>query len=195
MRKKNEPYTCPVDVIPEPKDHTHYVGYRTEDNSNILVGMKVVNKSPNSLPTRATEGSAAMDIRAWCNNEAFQGDGADWDEESKCIRIFSGGRALIHTGLYFAVPRGYVMDVRPRSGLALKNGITVLNTPGTIDPDYNGELGVILANFSNEPFEVRTGDRIAQILLHKIETLPLQEVDELEQTERGDGGFGHSGVK
>ena len=133
MKKKNEPYTCPVDVFPATPENAHYVGYTLEEKPGVLLGMKVVNKSPNDLPTKATEGSAAMDVRAWCINEAFQGDGADWDEESKCVRIFSGGRALIHTGLYFEIPKGYVMDVRPRSGLALKNGVTVLNTPGTID--------------------------------------------------------------
>ena len=189
-RKNNVPETCPVDVFPENK---HYVAYDVENNSSCGIFMKVVNKSPNSLPTKATEGSAAMDVRAWCENENFMADGAEWDEESKCIRIFSGGRALIHTGLYFEVPEGYEMQVRPRSGLAIKNGIQV--HLGTLDSDYRGELGIIMYNFSNEPFEVHTGDRIAQIVINKVEKAQLQEVDELSTTERGDGGFGHSGIK
>lgn len=171
----------------------HYVAYDVENNPHCGIFMKVVNKSPNELPTRVTEGSAAMDVRAWCQNENFMADGADWDEESKCIRIFSGGRALIHTGLYFEVPEGYEMQVRPRSGLAIKNGIQV--HLGTLDSDYRGELGVIMYNFSSEPFEVHTGDRIAQVVINKIEKVQLQEVDELSETDRADGGFGHSGIK
>lgn len=192
MKKKSEkPETCPVDLFPS----THYVAYDENNNPGHGIFMKVVNKSPNSLPTRATEGSAAMDVRAWCQNENFMADGAEWDEESKCIRIFSGGRALIHTGLYYELPKGYVMQVCSRSGLAIKNGIQVLNSPGLLDSDYRGELGVILINFSDEPFEVHTGDRIAQIMITKYETLEQKEVEELSETDRADGGFGHSGVK
>lgn len=132
MKKKSEPYTCPVDVLP-PSNNTHFVAYDVNNNPNLGVCMKVVNKSPNDLPTRATEGSAAMDVRAWCQNENFMADGAEWDEKSKCIRIFSGGRALIHTGLYFEIPQNYVLQVCSRSGLAIKSGIQVYNAPGLLD--------------------------------------------------------------
>lgn len=187
-KKKNEPYTCPVDLLPTTPIHTDSV---LNDVKNKI---KVINKSPNDLPTYATPGSAGMDVRAWVQNEAFMGDGADWDEESKCIRIFSGGRALIHTGLYFELPEGYVLQVCPRSGLAIKNGITITNAPGLLDSDYRSELGVILMNTSSEPFEVRTGDRIAQIMITKYEQVSFEEVNKLEQTSRT-GGFGSTGVK
>lgn len=179
----------------EELEKTHYVAYDVENDRHCGVFMKVVNKSPNELPTRVTEGSAAKDVRAWCQNENFMADKAEWDEESKCVRIFSGGRALIHTGLYYEIPKGYVMQVCSRSGLAIKNGVQVLNAPGLLDSDYRGELGVILVNLSDEPFEVRTGDRIAQIMITRCENIEQKEVDELSTTERGDGGFGHSGVK
>lgn len=189
MKKNNKPYTCPVDVLPPTPIH---MDSALNDVKNKI---KVVNKSPNELPTRVDEGSSGMDVRAWCRNENFMGDGADWDEENKCIRIFSGGRAAIPTGLYFELPKGYEIQVRPRSGLAIKNGISVLNTPGTIDESFRGEVCVILVNFSNEPFEIHTGERIAQLVIQKVEKVQLEEVDELSETERGDGGFGHSGVK
>ena len=105
------------------------------------------------------------------------------------------GRILIPTGLFIAIPEGYEMQVRPRSGLALKKGITVLNTPGTIDADYTGEIGVILINQSNTPFIINDGDRIAQMVITKVEHPVFCEVEELTETERGDGGFGHTGVK
>jgi len=104
-------------------------------------------------------------------------------------------RKLIPTGLYIALPPGYEAQVRPRSGLALKKGITVLNSPGTVDADYRGELGVLLINLSNETFIVNDGERIAQMVIAKHETADLIEVEELDQTERGEGGYGHTGVK
>ena len=104
-------------------------------------------------------------------------------------------RKLIHTGLYMALPKGYEAQVRPRSGLALKHGITVLNTPGTIDADYRGELGVVLVNLSNEDFVINDGERIAQMVIAKHETAEFIEVEELDETERGAGGYGHTGKK
>jgi dUTP pyrophosphatase len=104
-------------------------------------------------------------------------------------------RRLIPTGLHIALPQGYEAQVRPRSGLALKHGITVLNTPGTIDADYRGEIGVVLINLSNEPFTVNDGERIAQMVIAKHETATFVEVETLDETERGQGGYGHTGVK
>jgi dUTP pyrophosphatase len=104
-------------------------------------------------------------------------------------------RRLVPTGLYMALPEGYEAQVRPRSGLALKHGITVLNTPGTIDADYRGEVGVVLVNLSNEPFSIEPGERIAQMVIAKYEQVELEEVEILDETERGAGGYGHSGTK
>ena len=104
-------------------------------------------------------------------------------------------RRLVPTGLYMALPEGYEAQVRPRSGLALKHGITVLNTPGTIDADYRGEVGVVLVNLSNEPFSIEPGERIAQMVIAKYEQVELEEVEMLDETERGAGGYGHSGTK
>ena len=109
------------------------------------------------------------------------------------IQILPGGRALIPTEIYTAIPMGYEVQVRPRSGLALKHGITVLNTPGTIDADYRNGWGVILMNLGQEPFMVKQGDRIAQGVLAKVEQIEWEEVEELDSTERGLGGFGHTG--
>ena len=115
------------------------------------------------------------------------------DNTISYIQILPGGRALIPTELYTAIPMGYEVQVRPRSGLALKHGITVLNTPGTIDADYRNGWGVILMNQGTEPFEVRQGDRIAQAVLAKVEQIEWEEVEELDSTDRGLGGFGHTG--
>ena len=104
-------------------------------------------------------------------------------------------RRMVPTGLYMALPEGYEAQVRPRSGLALKHGITVLNTPGTIDADYRGEVGVVLVNLSNEPFSIEPGERIAQMVIAKYEQVELEEVEMLDETERGAGGYGHSGTK
>ena len=132
------------------------------------------------LPAYATKQSAGMDLRANIE-EAF---------ELKPLE-----RRLVPTGLYMALPEGYEAQVRPRSGLALKHGITVLNTPGTIDADYRGEVGVVLVNLSNEPFSIEPGERIAQMVIAKYEQVELEEVEILDETERGAGGYGHSGTK
>lgn len=141
--------------------------------------VKVVNKSKYDLPKYETAGSAGFDLAA------------NLDEP---IVIHPFERKLIPTGLFFEVPTGYEMQIRPRSGLALKKGITVLNTPGTIDADYRGEVGVILINLSQEDFVVNPGDRIAQGVLNQFIQGILKAVDSLSETERGAKGFGHSGV-
>ena len=142
--------------------------------------VKVINKSNNKLPEYATSQSAGMDLRANI-------------EESIILAPLE--RKLIHTGLHIALPVGYEAQVRPRSGLALKHGITVLNTPGTIDADFRGEIGVILINLSNEPFEIKPGERIAQLVIAKYEQISWEQVEVLDETERGSGGYGHTGVK
>lgn len=134
------------------------------------------------LPSYATKGAAGMDLRA------------QLAEHKDTAVIRPGQRALIPTGLSLEIPEGYEVQIRPRSGLALKSGITVLNTPGTIDADYRGEIGVILLNTSDTPFTVNTGDRIAQAVMAPVVQMELVE-DELSDTERGEGGFGSSGVK
>lgn len=148
--------------------------------------VQIVNKSSNPLPTYSTEYSAGMDLRANLKDE----EGND-----KVISIAPGKRVLIPTGIYIQLPYGYEAQIRPRSGLALKYGITVLNTPGTIDADYRGEIGVCLINHGNDTFDVHHGDRIAQIVFAKVEQVLLTEVFKLKDTKRGDGGFGHTGVK
>ena len=142
--------------------------------------VKIINKSNNPLPEYSTIMSAGMDLRAFI-------------EHPIVLRSFN--RVLIPTGLYIEIPEGYEAQVRPRSGLAIKNGITVLNSPGTLDADYRGEIGVILINLSNEPFFINSGDRIAQLVFHKYEKAEFVEVERLSKTERGEGGFGHSGNK
>lgn len=142
--------------------------------------VEIINRSHHALPEYATTGSAGMDIRA------------NLDET---IVIPSMERRLIPTGLFIALPEGYEAQIRPRSGLALKKGITCLNTPGTIDADYRGEIGVILANLSKDDFIVEDGDRIAQMVVACYERAEWNPVDVLSMTERGEGGFGHSGKK
>lgn len=142
--------------------------------------IKIINKSSNPIPSYETEQSAGMDLRA--NLEAP-------------VVLNHMQRALIKTGLFIQLPIGYEAQVRPRSGLALKHGITVLNTPGTIDADYRGEIGVILINFGNEPFTINNGERIAQMIIAKHERSEFDLVDVLDETERGTGGFGHTGNK
>lgn len=144
------------------------------------MNIKIINKSKNPLPAYATPLSAGMDLRANL-------------EESVTLNPME--RKLIPTGLFIELPQGYEAQIRPRSGLALKKGITVLNTPGTIDADYRGEIGVILINLSNEPFVIESGERICQMVIAKHETAEFIEVDELSSTERGEGGFGHTGKK
>lgn len=148
--------------------------------------VQIVNKSSNPLPEYSTEYSAGMDLRANLKDE----EGND-----KVISIAPGERVLIPTGLYLSIPYGYEGQIRPRSGLALKYGITVLNTPGTIDADYRGEIKVCLINLSNDTFDVHHGDRIAQIVFTQVKHCMFIECCELVDTIRGDGGFGHTGVE
>lgn len=144
------------------------------------ITVKVVNKSGNELPQYSTPDSAGMDLRA---------------SLSEPVTLAPMQRALIPTGIYIALPKGYECQIRPRSGLALKHGVTVLNSPGTIDADYRGEIGVLLVNLSNEPFVITEGERIAQMVIARHEQGQFEVVDELDQTERGEGGYGHTGVK
>ncbi len=144
------------------------------------VEIKIVNKSPNALPARSTELSAGMDLRAWL---------------SAPVTLKPMERALIPTGIYLELPPGYECQIRPRSGLALKRGLTVLNTPGTIDADYRGEVRVILVNLSNEEQTIESGERICQMVVACHSTVAWQQVDALGDTERGSGGFGHTGTK
>ena len=142
--------------------------------------VKIINKSTNPLPRYESEQAAGMDIR--CNI-------------TEAITLQPLERKLIPTGLFIELPVGYEAQIRPRSGLALKRGLTVLNTPGTIDADYRGEIGVILINMSNEPQTIEPAERICQMVIAKHEQPQLLEVEVLGETERGTGGFGHSGVK
>ena len=142
--------------------------------------VKVINKSENSLPQYTTPLSAGMDVRA---------------ANEQPIKIDPLQRAIVPTGLFLEIPAGYEVQVRPRSGLAAKKGITVLNAPGTIDADYRGEVCVILVNLSSEPFVVEKGERIAQLVLSRHECIEWDECRSLSESERGDGGFGSTGVK
>ena len=145
-----------------------------------MTQIKVINKGHQQLPAYATSQSAGMDLRA--NIDAP-------------IILQPMERRLVPTGLYIALPEGFEAQVRPRSGLALKHGLTVLNSPGTIDADYRGEIMVLLINFSNEPFTINDGERIAQMVVARHEQAEFVEVEVLDQTERGEGGYGHTGVK
>jgi dUTP pyrophosphatase len=145
-----------------------------------MIKIKVVNRGHQQLPAYATPQSAGMDLRA------------NLDEP---ITLRPLERRLIPTGLHIALPEGYEAQVRPRSGLALKHGLTVLNTPGTIDADYRGEIGVVLINLSQEDFVVNDGERIAQMVIARHEQCDFVVVEELDETERGTGGYGHTGVK
>lgn len=142
--------------------------------------IRIVNKSDFPLPQYETMYSAGVDLRA--NN----------DEE---IVLQPAGRALIPTGIYIEIPVGFEAQIRPRSGLAIKHGITVLNSPGTIDSDYRGEIGVILVNLSDTPFHIKKGERICQMVISKVEQVAFRETETLAETERGSGGFGHTGEK
>lgn len=160
------------------------------------VKVDVIDESKNPLPKYAKPGDAGMDLMADFSkglNEDFL-FGSAFDEERKALLIFSGGRALIPTNLYTAFPEGYEIQIRPRSGLALKSGITVLNTPGCIDSSYRNSWGVVLINLSDEVFEVKQGDRIAQAVMHKVEQIEWNPVLFLSKTERGKGGFGSTGT-
>ncbi len=145
-----------------------------------MLKVKIINKGHQPLPAFATPQSAGMDLRA---------------NIGEAIVLHPMERRLVPTGLFMALPVGYEAQIRPRSGLALKHGITVLNTPGTIDADYRGEIMVLLINFSQEDFVINDGERIAQMVLAKHEQCGFIEVEELDETERGAGGYGHTGVK
>ncbi len=140
--------------------------------------IRVINESPYPLPEYATPHSAGLDLRAHL---------------SESVLLKPGERRLVPTGLRMALPDGWEAQVRPRSGLALKHGVTVLNSPGTIDADYRGPVGVIVVNHGSEAFEIAPGERIAQLVFARYERAEWQIVDELDATERGSGGFGHSG--
>ena len=140
--------------------------------------VKIINKSNNALPAYETASSAGMDLRAFVDADVV-------------LKPFE--RKLIPTGLYIELPDGYEAQIRPRSGLAIKSGITVLNSPGTIDADYRGEIKVILINLSQDDFTIKSGDRICQMVIAKHEKAEFVEVDEISETERGAGGFGHTG--
>ena len=143
-----------------------------------MIKIQIVNNGTQPLPQYATTGSAGMDLRANIENP---------------ILIKPLDRKLIPTGLHIALPEGYEAQIRPRSGLALKKGITCLNTPGTIDSDYRGDIGVILVNLSHEDYVVQPGERIAQMIINKYEQAEFELVESLDETERGEGGFGHTG--
>lgn len=140
--------------------------------------VKIINKSNNALPAYETASSAGMDLRAFVDADVV-------------LKPFE--RKLIPTGLYIELPDGYEAQIRPRSGLAIKSGITVLNSPGTIDADYRGEIKVILINLSQDDFTVKSGERICQMVIAKYEKAEFVEVNEISETERGAGGFGHTG--
>lgn len=143
------------------------------------MNVQIINKSKHATPSYETEGAAGMDLRANI-------------EESITLKPLE--RAIVKTGLFIALPVGFEAQVRPRSGLAAKKGITVLNSPGTVDADYRGEIGVILVNLSNEDFIVNDGERIAQLVIAKHERVSWKEVEVLSETERGSGGFGSTGL-
>ncbi len=145
-----------------------------------MVKIQIINKGQQPLPAYATPQSAGMDLRANIDTP---------------VVLHPMERKLIPTGLYMALPAGYEAQIRPRSGLALKHGITALNTPGTIDADYRGEIMVLLVNFSQEDFTVNAGERIAQMVIARHETAEFSLVETLDETERGTGGYGHTGVK
>lgn len=148
--------------------------------ASIMVEIKVVNAGHQTLPAYATKQSAGLDLRA------------NLDE---AVVLHPMERRLIPTGLHIALPDGYEAQIRPRSGLALKHGITVLNSPGTVDADYRGEIMVLLINLSQEDFVINDGERIAQMIIARYEQIEFVQVDELDETERGTGGYGHTGVK
>ncbi len=142
--------------------------------------VKIVNKSPNPLPCYETHSSAGMDVRAWL---------------TRPMTLKPGERALIPTGLAIQLPEGFECQIRPRSGLALKYGVTILNAPGTVDADYRGDIGIIVINTSDEEFVINGGDRICQMVIKRYERVDWEPVDELDKTRRGEGGFGHTGLE
>lgn len=144
------------------------------------IKVRIVNRSTNELPTYGTQQSAGMDLRAWLNEP---------------VTLQPLERRLIPTGVSIELPEGYECQVRPRSGLALKHGLTLLNTPGTIDADYRGEIGVIMVNLDSKPQTIENGERICQMVVARHECVEWEAVDTLSESERGEGGFGHTGVK
>ncbi len=140
--------------------------------------IKIINTSDNPIPEYATEGSSGLDLRAWLPEP---------------VTLKPMERKMIPTGLFLEIPEGYEVQVRPRSGMAIKHGITCLNSPGTVDSDYRGEIKIILINLSSEVHTINSGDRIAQMVVGKVERAFLQPVVQLESTQRGEGGFGHTG--
>ena len=142
--------------------------------------IKIVNSSRNPLPDYSTPSAAGMDLRA---------------NLDRPVTLKPMERKLIPTGLYIELPEGFEAQIRPRSGLALKKGISVLNSPGTIDADYRGEVGIILVNLSEEEFVIEHGERICQMVINRVETINWNQVESLEESERGAGGFGHTGIK
>ena len=153
---------------------------RRTKNSYVMEKVKVINRSGNPLPAYETAQAVGLDVRA---------------HTLEPITIGPLERVMVPTGLYFQIPEGYEIQVRPRSGLAAKHGITVINSPGTIDPDYRGELKVLLVNLSNEPFEMQPGERVAQLVFARYERLAWEEAVVLDETRRGEGGFGSTGRK
>lgn len=143
------------------------------------IKVKIINRSHHPLPTYETPESAGMDVRAFLD---------------KPVTLGPLERALIPTGLYIQLPAGHECQIRPRSGLALRHGISIVNTPGTVDADYRGEIGVIVINLSNEPFTINDGERICQMVITNYTHVGWEEVKELDKTKRGDGAFGHTGV-
>lgn len=143
------------------------------------IKVKIINRSHHQLPAYETHGAAGMDVRAFL-------------KEPVVLQPLE--RALIPTGLYMQLPQGYECQIRPRSGLAYRHGITIANAPGTVDADFRGEIKVILLNLSNEPFTVNDGERVCQMVIAKYEKVSWEQVDRIDETERGDGGFGHTGV-
>ena len=145
------------------------------------IKVKIINRSHHQLPEYATPGSAGMDVRAFL--------------PEKPVVLGPLERALVPTGLYIQLPHGYECQIRPRSGLAIKPGISLVNPPGTVDSDYRGEIGVILVNLSNEPFTVNDGERICQMVITRYTRVDWERVERIDETERGKGGFGHTGVQ
>ena len=145
-----------------------------------MISIKIVNNSNNKTPGLATKGAAGADIRAFIENKVI---------------LKPMERKLISTGIKMEIPLGYEVQIRPRSGLALKNGITVINSPGTIDSDYRGEIGILLVNLSNENFEINNGDRVAQMVLSKYEAPKFVETSQISVSQRGEDGFGSTGKK
>jgi len=154
--------------------YKNYLGIKME-----RIKVKIINKSGHELPTYETPSSAGMDVRAFLKEP---------------VTLKPLERALIPTGLYIQLPHGYECQIRPRSGLALKHGISLVNTPGTVDADYRGEIGIIVINLSNEPFTINDGERICQMVIKEYVRAEWETVERLDETKRGDGAFGHTGV-